>query len=112
MYHLYQYGIEIKIASMKNDGSQSWTVISRGMKKLLSIKTLKWFCVRKLQLHVRLPNLLWVKQGRSNAMIIISVEPVHGDLWRTRDRWNLKLTSESKVFHILQSSKMKTIVYD
>ena len=32
-YHLYQYGIEINIDSMKNDGSQSWIVISRGMNK-------------------------------------------------------------------------------
>ena len=28
-HQLYQYGIEIKIGSMTNDGSQSWIVISR-----------------------------------------------------------------------------------
>ena len=32
-YHLYQYGIEMKIVSMQNDGSQSWIVISKGMNK-------------------------------------------------------------------------------
>ena len=28
--HLYQYGVESKIDSTQNDGSQSWIVISRG----------------------------------------------------------------------------------
>ena len=32
-YHLYQYGIEIRVESMKNDGSQSSIVISRSMNK-------------------------------------------------------------------------------
>ena len=31
--HLYQHGIEIKVDSMKNDGSQSWLVISRRLNK-------------------------------------------------------------------------------
>ena len=35
-YHLYQHGIEIKIDSMKNDGCQSWIVISRGMNKYVN----------------------------------------------------------------------------
>ena len=34
-YHLYQYGIEIKVDSMKNDGSLSWIVISKGMNKIV-----------------------------------------------------------------------------
>ena len=33
-HHSYHIGIEIKIDSMKNDGSQFWTVISRGMNKI------------------------------------------------------------------------------
>ena len=32
-HHSYQHGIEIKIDSMQNDGSQSWIVISRGVTK-------------------------------------------------------------------------------
>ena len=32
-YHLYRYGVEIRFDSMKNDGSQSWIVISRSMNK-------------------------------------------------------------------------------
>ena len=32
-YHLFQYGIEIKNDSMKNDGSQSRIVTSKKMKK-------------------------------------------------------------------------------
>ena len=32
-YHLYHYGVEIKIDSMQNDRSQLRTVISRGMNK-------------------------------------------------------------------------------
>ena len=32
-YHLYQYGMKIKVNSVKNDGSQSWIVISRGINK-------------------------------------------------------------------------------
>ena len=31
--HLYQYGIEIKNDSIENDGSHSWTVISRELNK-------------------------------------------------------------------------------
>ena len=34
--HLYQYGIEIKVESMKNDRSQSWIVINRGMRKYVN----------------------------------------------------------------------------
>ena len=34
-YHLYQYGIEIKVGSVKNDGSQFWTVISRKLNKFV-----------------------------------------------------------------------------
>ena len=33
---LYQYGIEIKNDYLKNDGSQSWIVISRGMNKYVN----------------------------------------------------------------------------
>ena len=36
MCHLYQCGIEIKIDSMKNDGSQSWIVSSRGKNKYVN----------------------------------------------------------------------------
>ena len=32
-YHLYQYGIKIRVKSVKNDGSQTWIVISRGTHK-------------------------------------------------------------------------------
>ena len=35
-YHLYQCGIEIQIDSMKNDGSQSWTVISSAMNEYVN----------------------------------------------------------------------------
>ena len=35
-HHLYQYGIEIKVDSMQNDGSQSWIVISRGLNKYVN----------------------------------------------------------------------------
>ena len=30
-HHLYQDGMEIRVRSLKNDGSQSWVVICRGM---------------------------------------------------------------------------------
>ena len=32
-HHSYQCGIEIRVGSLKNDGSQSWIVICRGMNK-------------------------------------------------------------------------------
>ena len=35
-HHSYHIGIDIKIDSMKNDGSQFWTVISRGMNKYVT----------------------------------------------------------------------------
>ena len=35
-YHRGRYGIEIRIDSMQNDGSQSWVVISRGMNKYVT----------------------------------------------------------------------------
>ena len=33
-HHLYQYGTEIKIDSMQNDGPQSWIVIIKGMNNM------------------------------------------------------------------------------
>ena len=47
--------------------------------------------------------------GKFNAKNIICVERVRGDLWRTRQKRNLKLTAESKVFQMLRMSKVKTI---
>ena len=38
-YQLYQYGIEMRVNTMKNDGYQSWTVISRGMNKNVDEET-------------------------------------------------------------------------
>ena len=35
-YHQGRYGIEIRIDSMQNDGSQSWIVISRGLNKYVA----------------------------------------------------------------------------
>ena len=58
-------------------------------------------------------KLFWRMLSKFKTKIVINVEPVQEDLWRTRQRWNLKLTSEPKVFLMLQSSKKKkTIEYD
>ena len=87
--HLYQYGIEIKIGSMKNDGSHSWIVISRCMNE-----------------HVELPE----ENGKSvhcEEMVTGTGRPVATE---QKEQSNPRLLSFSKMFVPIDQRKWKDIL--